>query len=132
MYIKKIWDLGRVRMVEKHYPGNYGAPGVKRSEKKKKTPEDVARQNRTNRVKKVQRLILANFKEGDWHLVLGYRKGERPETFQGAKERLKKFMDKMRAAFKRAGVPFKWIAVTERGKRGGCHHHLIIEDRHPY
>ena len=107
MYIKKIWDLGRVRMVEKHYPGNYGAPGVKRSEKKKKTPEDVARQNRTNRVKKVQRLILANFKEGDWHLVLGYRKGERPETFQGAKERLKKFMDKMRAAFKRAGVPFK-------------------------
>lgn len=129
MYIKKIWDLGRVRMVEKHYPGNYGAPGMKRGERKKKTPEDVARQNRTNRVKKVQRLILANFKEGDWHLILGYRKGERPASFEAAKDLLQKFLGKMRAAFKRAGVPFKWIAVTERGKRGGCHHHLIIEDR---
>lgn len=35
----------------------------------------------------------------------------------------------MREAYKKAGIPFKWIAVTERGKRGQVlHHHLVIED----
>ena len=34
----------------------------------------------------------------------------------------------MRKAYKKAGYQFKYIYVTERGKQGACHHHLIIED----
>ncbi|MCH5261626.1 MAG: hypothetical protein J1F42_01810 [Lachnospiraceae bacterium] len=35
----------------------------------------------------------------------------------------------MRDIYKKAGIPFRWIAVTERGKKGQVlHHHLIIED----
>lgn len=30
--------------------------------------------------------------------------------------------------YKKAGYQFKYIYVTERGKQGACHHHLIIED----
>lgn len=128
MYEQVTYDMGRVMQIEKRYPGNYGAPGLERAPKRKRTPEDVARQNMRNRVKKVQRLILANFREGDWHLILTYKKGLRPDTLNEGKGRVKKFLDHMRAAYKKAGRAFKYICVTEKGKRGACHHHLIIED----
>lgn len=123
--------MGVVRQIKKYKRGNFGAPGEKREKKKKLTPEDVRRQNERNRWRRVQRLILNNFREGDWHMILKYRPEERPETYEEAKAHRKKFLDKMRAAYKKAGIPFKWIAVTERGKRGKVlHHHLVIEDIH--
>ncbi len=128
MYAKVVYDMGWVKEVKKYYPGNYGAPGQKRKKKEKPTPEVIIRQNHSNRVKKIQRLILANFREGDWHLVLKYKKDKRPESIRDAKKILKKFIDAMRETYKKAGRPFKYICVTERGKRGACHHHLIIED----
>ncbi len=129
VYRKVIYDMGVVVQIEKSYPGNFGAPGEKRGKKKKPTPEDVRRQNERNRWRKVQRLILMNFGEGDWHLILKYRPGERPETHEEAKAHRKKFLDRMRDVYRKAGIPFKWIAVTERGKRGQVlHHHLVIQD----
>lgn len=128
MYDKTTYDMGWVIQVEKHYPGNYGAPGMERAPKRERTPEDIARQNERNKVKRVQRLIIMNFKEGDWHLTLTYKKDARPDTLKEAKERVRKFLGKMRAAYKKAGYPFKYICVTERGEKGACHHHLVIED----
>ena len=129
MYIKNEYHLGKIIQVENHYPGNYGAPGKKRSPKRNRTPEEIARQNRTNREKKVQRLILANFKEGDWHLILKYKPDERPETYEEAQNLLKTFLARMRREYKKKGYPLKYIAVTERGKKGqALHHHLIVED----
>lgn len=127
--MKNEWHLGKVIQVEKHYPGNYGAPGMPREPKKKKTPEQIKKQNETNRAKKIQRLILANFIEGDWHLVLKYKPGTRPDTYQAAQEKMKKFLIRMRTEYKKRGYEFKYIAVTERGKKGqALHHHLIIEN----
>ncbi|MCD8286183.1 MAG: hypothetical protein LUD50_03025 [Clostridia bacterium] len=119
--------MGSTRMVEKYYPGNYGAPGCPRQKKRQRTPEDIARQNQRNKERKVQRLILANFHEGDWHLILSYRKDERPDSMEAAKKDVQKFLQQMRRAYKKAGKEFRYIYVTERGKRGACHHHLIIE-----
>lgn len=128
-YKKVIYDMGVIIQVEKSYPGNNGAPGQKREKKKKKTPEDIRRQNEYNRWRKIQRIILANFKEGDWHLILKYRPGERPETYEEAVEHRKKFLNRMRDAYRKAGIQFKWIIVTERGRKGQVlHHHLVIED----
>lgn len=129
IYRKIVYDMGVIRQIENYRPGNYGAPGEKRGKKQKRTPEDVRRQNERNRWRRIQRLILTNFKEGDWHLILKYRPGERPEDYLTAKAHRKKFLDKMRETYKKAGIPFKWIAVTERGKKGQVlHHHLVIED----
>lgn len=128
LYVKKVYDLGFVKEVAKYYPGNYGAPGQKRGLKRKRTPEDIERQNKTNREKKIQRLILANFHEGDWHLILTYKKDTRPGTYAEAKRQVQKFLADMREAYKKAGYAFKYLYVTERGKQGACHHHLIIED----
>ncbi len=129
IYLKKTYDMGVIRIIEKCYPGNYGAPGEKRNAKKKKTPEDIRRQNYRNRWRKLQRIMLANFREGDWHLILKYRKGSAPGEYKEAKAQRQKFIGEMRKAYKKAGIMFKWIAATERGKKGQVlHHHLIIED----
>ena len=126
MYNIKIWDLGEVVEVQKYHHGNYGAPGKKRTPKKKPTPEEVKKVNERHKARKVWRLILANFKKGDWHLILRYK--DKPDPVE-AKKHLRDFLRDMRMTYKKAGVPFKYIAVTEIGKKGGVHHHLVIEDR---
>ena len=99
-YVMKEYDLGRIRQIEKYYPGNYGAPGKPRGKKRNRTPEDIDRQNKTNREKKIQRLILANFKEGDWHLILSYIKDKRPGDAKEAKKQIQKFLADMRKEYK--------------------------------
>ena len=129
IYKKKTYDMGVIRIIEKCIPGNYGAPGQKRNGRQKRTPEDIKKQNHRNRCRKVQLLILSNFHPGDWHLILKYAKDSRPETYKEAVKQRARFLALMREAYKKAGLTFKWIAVTERGKKKQVlHHHLIIED----
>lgn len=127
MYIQKEYVFDDIIQVEKHFPGNYGSPGVPRGRRRQRTPEEMERQNRRNRETKLQRLILANFKPGDWHLVLNYR-GEKPGP-EEARKNLRSFLGALRREYKKQGYELKYIAITERGKRGKTlHHHLIIKD----
>lgn len=129
MYERVTYDMGWVMDVENRYPGNWGAPEKERQPKRKRTPEEIKKQNQRNRAKYLQRLIITNFKKGDWHIILKYRPKDRPVTWEEAKKQIKKFIDKMRKAHKKAGLPFKWIKITERGKKGqALHHHMIIQD----
>lgn len=128
MHIIKIYNLGEIQEIAKYCPGNYGAPGHKRNRKSRETPERMKKQNRENRVRFMQRILIANFWHGGWHLVVTYRREDRPEDIKEAKAKLKKFLDGMRDIYKKAGYEFKYICVTERGSRGGIHHHLVIED----
>ena len=130
IYVRTTYDCGWIRQVELRYPGNYGAPGRKREGRKERTSEQIERQNETNRIRRLQRIILANFRPGkSWHLTLNYRKDVRPQDAETAKKLLSKFLAQMRKAYKSAGQDFKWIAITEYGKKGqALHHHLIVED----
>lgn len=101
MYIKKSYYLRNTIEVEKRYPGNYGAPGKEREKKCKKTPEDIARQNEWNACKKLRRLINLNFGEDDYHLILTYKKEERPKDEQEAKKILQKFLRTVRREYAR-------------------------------
>lgn len=119
---------GLIEIVNR-YPTRGGAPGKPREEKRKKTPEEMERANERQRVKNLQRLIMANFEEGDFHLVLSYKKDTNPGDYDKAKDDLRKFLASMRRAYKKAGYEFKYIGVTERGKRASSlHHHLIIKN----
>ena len=128
MHIIKTYDMGEVQEVTKYCPGNYGAPGRKRNRKSRETPERMKKQNREYRVRFMQRLLIANFWDGGWHLVLTYRIGDDPENVEEAKARIKKFLDRMRGAYRKAGHEFKYICVTETGSGGLSHHHLVIEE----
>lgn len=118
---------GLVEIIN-HYPTGGGALGQPRAKKREKTPEEMEKANRRQRAKNLQRLIMANFEEGDFHLVLKYK--EAPATYADAKKDLQRFLAAMCRSCKKAGYEFKYIGVTERGKKkAALHHHLIVEDR---
>lgn len=127
MYKRKEYHMKNVIEVKKYYPGNYGAPGKKRKQKLLPTSEAMQRLNERERAAKLRRLILMNFEAGDWHVTLRYTNRERP-TAEEAKQNLRDFIRKMRNIHKKAGLEFMYIAVTEIGKSGGAHHHIIIKN----
>ncbi len=123
-YEKKYWDLGAKIEVEKRYPLKWGAPGIPRKGKKNPTPEQIERQNDWQAVRKLNRLITANFTSDDYHVVLTFKeKVEREE----AKKCLEEFLKEMRKSYRKEGQELKYIVVTEY-KNTKIHHHIIIND----
>lgn len=113
--------------VSKHYSGRYGAPGQKRQERRKPTPEDVARMNHWKRCRDLRRLIELNFGAGDWHVTLTCDKDRRPEKEEAPKV-IRQFLTKLRKAFKEEGWELKYVVSCEIGERGAVHWHMVIND----
>lgn len=124
-YEQKVYRLGESNEIECSYMGNYGAKGEKRAPRKKATKEQIAKQNQWNREKNVRRLIKANFRPWDLWCTLKYPAGTKklPEE---AKKDLRNALDKLRTAYKKEGVPFKFIYRMEMGERGGIHIHILV------
>lgn len=121
-YIKTTVYLKSSIEVEKVFSGRYGKR-VPRSERKKPTPEEMARVNEKNAEKKLRRKIARNFGAGDCHLVLTYP-GEAPEKEEAA-HRLSKLLRNLAYWWKKWGAELKYIKVTEY-KRKRVHHHVIV------
>lgn len=113
------------REYEYKYYGNYGAKGEKRLPKKKITPEQIQRQNHTNKVKKIRRKLKNNFYEGDYWITFTYKK-DTAKTIEEVMEDLKKMMEKLRRKYSKAAVPMKWIRRIEIGSKGGIHAHMVL------
>lgn len=127
MYIKKTCRINDKIEVEKHYDGRYGAPGMKREPKKKKTPEEMAKQNLWRRCRELRRILELNFKGGDWHVTLTCRKTERPSNEEAPKV-IRKFRDKLRKAYKKQGWEMKCVITCEIGERGAIHWHMVVNN----
>ena len=112
-YLRKTYRFKDSNEYE--YTGlyNYGAKGEKREQKKKATPEQIARQNQINREKKMRRLLKKNFKRGDWWMTLKYPQGSRKELEEVLND-LGKFIRNVGAAYKRRGYPFQ-VGIPDRG-----------------
>lgn len=129
MYIKTSCEIHDKIEIEKHYPGRFGAPGMPREKKKKKTPEDVARQNYWRRCRELRRTMELNFGAGDFHVTLTCRKDERPSKEEASKV-IRKFRDELRKAYKKQGWELKYIITCETGERGAVHWHMIVNNMH--
>lgn len=123
MWIKKTYITGDVIEVEKFHTRRY-PKGEKREPKKKPTREQMKLANERNQIKRLRRIINANFLPGDLHTVLTYKKDERPAP-EEAKEVLKIFLKEMRKYYQRKKQVFKYIVTTEY-KNKAIHHHIII------
>lgn len=127
MYINKIHKAGDYVLVSNYTPRFFGAPSRKRREKMRETPEAMARYNNHKRAEKLQLLMLLNFDRG-YHITLDYPLDNRPETYEEAEKNLTKFLYKMSRRLRSKEKKFKYIAITERGKRReALHHHMVIE-----
>lgn len=91
---------------------------------KKKTPEEIQKANMRQAARRLARKINANFKPGDWHITLTYKKDAKPDPGQ-AKASMDKLIDGLRYRYKKHGFILKYIHVTEY-KNKNIHHHLII------
>lgn len=128
-YLKVICEIRDKLEIEKHYDLRYGAPGEKRENKKKATPEEMAAQNHWRKCRDLRRLIELNFGEGDWHVTLTCKKEERPDK-ETAPKVIREFRDKLRAAYKKLGWELKYIITCEIGERGAVHWHMIVNNKH--
>lgn len=93
-------------------------------DKTKKSKEDINKANMNQAARKLARKINANFRPGDLHVILTYRKEDRPDRKQ-AQKNISKFLADMRERYRKAGYQLKYIMVTEY-KNTAIHHHLII------
>lgn len=125
MYVLDRWYFPTCIEWEYKFSGNYGAKGEKRLPRHKATPEEIKRQNRLNKSKKVRRLVLANFTKGDYWTTLTYEAGT-AKTIDGVKSDLSCFIRHIRKAYKRQGIPLKYIYRLEIGSRGGLHVHILM------
>ena len=127
MYINKISMAGEYVLISNYTPRFFGAPSKKRRERMRNTPQAMAKYNNHKRAEKLQLLMLLNFDKG-YHITLDYPLGSRPQTYEEAENNLKKFLYKMSRRLKAKDKKFKYIAITERGKRReALHHHMVIE-----
>lgn len=101
--------------------------GSRRSGKRiKRKPTSAAQKelNQRHREEKLVRLLHANFTPDDLELHLTYE--VQPEDDEAAKRELANFLRRLRRYRKKHGLgDLKYIAVTERGKKGGRYHHHI-------
>lgn len=123
-YLKKWIVFDNSVEVEKIFSGRYGKR-CRHEKKKNPTSEEMIQINKRMAAKKLRWKIKANFKmTEDFHLVLTYKKTNRPNPEQSRKY-LRNFLQNMRRAYKKAGLEFKYIIVTEYENKA-IHHHLII------
>lgn len=121
-YIKKIW-AGDVYEA-KEYNRPYGGKSAERAAKEKLTPEAKLEHNIRETRKKCARLINANFGEGDLFITLTHRD---KVGVANAIRLLRNFIARLKRRRKKKGLePLKYIYVTECGKKGREHHHMII------
>lgn len=125
-YLKKTTVIKDKVYVEKVFTARYGDSTIP-GPKKKKTSEQVQRQNEKQRRKKVSWLIENNFDPGDWHVTLTFRKEERvtdPEVVKRIKQQLLKDLRKL---YRKSGTELRYIIVVEKLKI--CvHFHVVLND----
>ena len=119
------YDCGDVIEHEYNFMGKYGVKGEKRAPHKKATPDQIAKQNTANKVKRVRRIILLNFHPWDMWLTLKYPRGTR-KTSKEVLDDVKEWTDKLRPKYRKVGEELKWIRRIEIGRYGGIHVHILV------
>lgn len=112
MYREIVYKAGATRETIRCYPKGM-RKGVERGEYiRKKSKEEIREANRRQARRDLERLMNANFKPGDWHVVLTYRKEIRPSPEEARKE-LENFLARLRRRYRKFGFDLKYIVATE-------------------
>lgn len=125
-YKRLTYLLGDSIEVYEYLDGRYGAPGEKRGEKKKATPEQIRKRNQWNRERTARHKLKVHFQENDYLALLTYRKEERPPDMKAAKKDFTDMMRTVRREYRKRGYALRWMRNIEVGPRGAWHIHLVV------
>jgi hypothetical protein len=101
----------------------YKQPG-NRQKKAKPSTETQTKLNERHSTEKLTRMLHANFTPEDVSVGLDY--AINPEGEDRAKKDIRNFLSRAKRMYKKLGLPFKYITVTERSSRGRYHHHVTM------
>ena len=124
-YIKRTVRAGGTIEVKKYYSARYGKKnkGIK-AERQNISSEKQQEINERNATEKLTWLLNANFGFGDYHVTLTYSDEHKPEP-EEAKNCVRRFLRRLRAAYRDNGSELKYVEVTEYENRR-IHHHMVL------
>lgn len=125
--LRKTVSCGGNIFVYNYYALRYGKKSSRGKNKLKTTPCQKEVNRRIQADKNIWKL-LANFQKGDWWVEFTYRQGIRPDDMDTAVEDIRKMRQKLARKLKRKGVQLFYMQMTERGDKGGLHHHIIFRN----
>lgn len=125
IYRKKVIKAGNTLEVEYTYPTRFGEC-MTRERHTGVTPEATSAYNEELAVRKLTRIINANFVPDDWFITFHYEKEKRPPSYEEACKHLSGFMRQLRKQYAEWEIEFKYIKRTAYGERGGVHHHVVL------
>ncbi len=126
-YIKEICLAGNMLEVRKYHTLRYNVKGEKRNVRNKETCDCQKKVNYYEALRKLTRLMAANFTDDTGMLVtLTYLKDKRPGTSTDMQKDIELFLRRIRKVFKKSGLTLKYIYVKELGKRGAAHVHILM------
>ena len=103
------------------------APTGRRRKSQTSTPKQRALNNKRS-ARYLEALTHANFGRGDLLLGLSYAEEHAPKGETEAKKEFGNFIRRLNYRRKKKNLPpARWIAVTEIGKKGRIHHHVIMD-----
>lgn len=124
-HVKNVYRYKNIVEVERVYAARYGRHEA-REARRLPTPEEMQEINKRNTIKRLRRKIHMNFEPGDLFLTLTYRRGAGISPKEAARE-LRNYFDRLKRMYRKAGVPLKYIVVTEYTRKS-IHHHVILND----
>lgn len=123
-YRQKHYDCGNFRYVYVYPVQETGRKSLcedGRRRRYRETTETKKNINKRHAQERAVRLHNANFSDGDILLTLTYE--TEPDSWERANKELTAFIRSARNLYRKAGIEFKWFAVTE-GPR--YHHHMTL------
>lgn len=83
--------------------------------------------NTRNAIKRVVRLINANFTEKDMWITVGYKGGTEPDSYERCKKDIKNYIERLRTVCRNnSWEDIKYIYTIEKHKNGKYHAHIVM------
>lgn len=125
-YMKTICRAGRTKEIAKFYTYWLQPKGRKRKPRVNPTTQQQKDINDRHLVRRLTRLLNANFNGNCWYITFDYRKEDRPKDAAELHRHEQALLRKLRAIYGKAELVFKYIWTAEVGKRGGAHIHMVV------
>ena len=127
-YWKLVWRGGTVVEIMKYHSARYPCIGERRGKRQTESTSTQIKVNIRLATRNLRWLMNANFCDNDYLVTLDYKKDMRPASSQAMQGDMSRCLRKLRKAYKKEGVPLKYIYVKERGPRGAAHIHMMLSE----
>lgn len=109
------------------FPCGNAHGGSGRREKRKETSEIQKKLNDRHSKERFEMLVHTNFSADDFVMHLSYEDGFLADSDERADKDLSAYLRRLKRLYDKAGVEFKYMAVTAKGsKKGRYHHHIFL------